>query len=62
MVHDDARKRMTVIWVEEVARPAVVQKMYLSLVLLIVIEFHLTKSSEILRPRGVSISSNVFLR
>lgn len=30
--------------------------MYLNLVFLILIEFHLTKSSEILRPRGVSIS------
>jgi hypothetical protein len=60
MIH--AYKRQTAIWNEELGKIGCSLKMYLNLVFLILIEFHLTKSSEILRPRGVSISSNVFLR
>jgi hypothetical protein len=63
MDHADACKRMTISQVEERGKPGCsLKEMYLNVVLLILIEFHLTKSSEILRPRGVSISSNIFLR
>lgn len=62
MSHEDACRRITATCVEELGETGRSLKMYLNLVFLILIEFHLTKSSEILRPRGVSISSNVFLR
>jgi hypothetical protein len=59
---EDACRRMTTTCVQEFGETGRSLKMYLNVVFVILIEFHLTKSSEILRPRGVSISSNVFLR
>jgi hypothetical protein len=53
---------LSIMWNGWQAGYAVSVKMYLLLLLLVLTEYHLTKSTEILRPRGVSISSNVFLK